>query len=302
MDRFEAMSTFLMVADLGSFSAASRALSTPVTTLSRKVSDLEAHLGAKLLIRTTRKLTLTDAGVTYLAAARQVLEMVGNAEKEAAGEFVSARGELVITAPIQFGRIHVLPIVTEFLARFPEINIRLQLSDGNVDLLEKQVDIAVRIGVLPDSSMVATKVGSLRTVICASPLLLEKLGTPQSPEELFRFPSIAIDGPSPFRVWRLYSASGAIIDTPICARLTVTTADAAVHAAISGVGFARLLYYQVADAINAGELKVVLDTFEPPVVPISLMHISRDYMPMKVRQFLDFSADRIRAQISALSQ
>ncbi len=168
MDRFEAMSMLLEVAEKGSLSAAGRSLRVSVPTLSRKISDLETLLGARLLIRSTRKLTLTDAGITYVAAARRILEQVEDAEREAAGEFTTPKGELVVTAPILFGRLHVLPVVAEFLALFPEINIRLLLADHNVHLIEEHVDMAVRIGRLPDSAAVATRVGSMRRVICAS--------------------------------------------------------------------------------------------------------------------------------------
>src|SRR5215469_6310060 len=161
MDRLEAMSLLVAVADQGSFSAAARTLKIPLATLSRKISDLEARLGTRLLIRTTRKLTLTDAGVSYITAARRILDQVDDAEREAAGEYTAPKGELVLTAPTYFGRMYVVPVVSDFLALYSEINVRLVLADRNVDLISDHVDMAVRIGKLPDSSMVATQVGTM---------------------------------------------------------------------------------------------------------------------------------------------
>ena len=171
MDRLEAMAILLRVADRGSFSAASRELGVPLPTVSRKVNELERHLGTRLLVRTTRKVALTDAGATYAASARRILEEVDETERVAAGEFQVPRGELILTAPVFFGRLHILPIVTDFLAAFPEIDVRLVLSDRNLHLIADHVDMAVRIGTLPDSRLMATRVGTMRTVVCATPCL-----------------------------------------------------------------------------------------------------------------------------------
>ena len=159
MDRLEAMTMLAAAADSGSFSAASRKLGIPLPTLSRKVAELEKHLNTRLFLRSTRKLALTEAGATYLRACTRILELVGDAEAEASGEFSTPRGELTIAAPIVFGRLHVVPVVSDFLAQFPEINVRMTLSDRNVNLLEDHVDMAARVGALPDSSMIATRRG-----------------------------------------------------------------------------------------------------------------------------------------------
>ncbi len=295
MDRLEAMSMLVTVTQTGSLSAAGRALKVPLATLSRKISDLEALLGTQLLIRTTRKLTLTDAGTVYVAAARRILEQVEEAEREAVGEFDAPRGELVLTAPIQFGRLHVLPVVADFLGLFPDIRVRLTLSDRSLDLIDAHVDMAVRIGRLPDSSMVATQVGLMRTIVCASPALLDRFGTPEVPADLLKLPCVAIDTPVPSLGW-LFRApvSGTVIDVPIVPRLSVTTTEAAADAAIRHVGVARLLHYQVADAVTAGDLRIILDAFELPPVPVSLLHVSRAQMPLKMRRFIDFAAPRLR--------
>jgi DNA-binding transcriptional LysR family regulator len=167
MDRLEAMSIWMRVAETGSFSAASRQLGMPLATVSRKVGELEAHLGTKLLTRSTRKVALTEAGAIYLSSAKRILEDVDETERIAAGEFEHPRGELVLTAPVLFGRLHILPLVTDFLALHPDIRVRLVLSDRNLHLIDDHVDAALRIGPLPDSRMVATRIGSMRTVVCA---------------------------------------------------------------------------------------------------------------------------------------
>ncbi len=303
MDRFEAMSMLLEVVGKGSLSAASRSLRVPVATLSRKVSDLEALLGAKLLIRTTRKLTLTDAGIAYVSAARRILEQLEEAEREAAGEFTTPKGELVLTAPILFGRLHVLPVVTDFLALYPEINIRLILTDRNVHLIDDDVDLAVRIGRLPESSMIASRIGGMRTVVCASPVLLAGHGIPQSPTDLERFPCVTTDTPMPSPGWRFQPAgSSSSVEVPIVPRLSVTTSEAAVQAAIRGAGVTRLLHYQVAEAIAAGTLQIILEAYEPEPAPISLLHAAHGQMPLKMRRFLDFAAPRLRQAMERLAE
>jgi DNA-binding transcriptional LysR family regulator len=299
MDRFEAMTMLLAVVEKGSLSAAGRALRVPVPTLSRKLSDLEALIGARLLIRTTRKLSLTDAGEAYLAAARRIIDQVEEAEREAAGEFTAPRGELVLTAPLLFGRLHVLPVVADFLALYPEISVRLMLSDRNVHLVQDHVDMAVRIGKLPDSTMIATRVGAMRTVFCASPALLARFGEVQRPEDLHRLPCIFFDGPTPTVGWQLVPAGASVpIDVPATPRLLISTAEAAADAAISGVGVTRLLYYQVADAVADGRLKVLFENLEPEPAPVNLVHTARGQMPLKMRRFLDFAAPRLRLALS----
>ena len=187
-------------------SAAARALNMPLTTVSRHIGELESALGVRLLARTTRKLTLTDAGVDYVAAAQRILEDVENAERQATGEYQEPKGELVISAPTMFGRQHVLPVISEFIARYPLIRVRLLLSDRNADLVSDHVDLAVRIGDLADSSMVATRLGTMRIVACAHPALLAKYGEPQRPRDLAALPIIRIESPMPYRGWRFRAA------------------------------------------------------------------------------------------------
>jgi DNA-binding transcriptional LysR family regulator len=301
MDRLEAMTILLRVVEEGSFSAASRNLGVPLATVSRKVNELEGHLGTRLLIRTTRKVALTDAGATYVTSARRILDEIDETERIAAGEFHIPRGELVLTAPVFFGRLHILPIVTEFLGAYPEISVRLLFSDRNLHLMEDHVDMAVRIGPLPDSTMIATRVGSMRTVVCASPKLLTEHGVPKSPEDVIELPCVNFEFLSPVSTWpfRLGDGKGAT-DVPIRPRLSVTTAEAAVWAASEGIGATRVLHYQCADALRKGSLRIILADFEVEQLPVHLLHAGRGALPSKIRVFLNFAASRLRARLGSL--
>jgi DNA-binding transcriptional LysR family regulator len=298
VDRLEAMTILLRVIDSGSFSAASRALHMPLATVSRKVNDLELHLGVRLLVRTTRKLALTEAGAAYAASAKRILEEIDETERIAAGEFQAPRGELIVTAPVMFGRLHILPVVTDFLAAFPDINIRLLLSDRNLHLLDDHVDLAVRIGPLPDSSMLATRIGSMRTVICASPKLIAAHGRPDKPEDLAALPGVSFDILSPASTWSFRRKDAKEeFDLPIRPRLSVSTAEAAVWAAAHGVGVTRLLHYQCADAIAEGSLRIILADFEIEPLPIHLIHAGHAVLPSKMRVFLNFATGRLRERL-----
>jgi DNA-binding transcriptional LysR family regulator len=252
-------------------------------------------------VRTTRKVALTDAGATYVASARRILDEIDETERVAAGEFHIPRGELILTAPVFFGRLHVLPVITEFLAAYPEINVRLLLLDRNLHLIEDHVDMAVRIGSLPDSTMIATRVGWMRTVVCASPKLLKGHGMPRSPEDLARLPCVNFEFLSRASVWpfRLKDDKGTA-DVPIRPRLSVTTAEAAVWAASQGVGATRVLYYQCANAVREGSLRIILADFEVEPLPVHLLHAGRGALPTKTRVFLDFAARRLRARLTSL--
>ncbi|RDK00315.1 LysR family transcriptional regulator [Paraburkholderia lacunae] len=298
MDRLEAMSIFVAAAETGSFSAASRKLGTPLPTVSRKVAELEAHLNARLLVRSTRRLTLTDAGTAYLAACKQILEQVTDAESAASGEYSTPRGDLVVTAPMVFGRLHVLPIVNDFLATFPEIAVRLMLADRTLHLLDEHIDVALRIGKLPDSSMVASQVGTLSRVVCASPHFLAENGTPKTPGDLAGFACVDFDALPSGPIWT-FAARGARQQqsVPIQPCLSVNTAEAAIDAAIAGVGLTRVLSYQAARAVEEGKLQLVLREFEPEPIPVSLMHAGQGPLPLKTRSFIDFAVPRLRAAL-----
>jgi DNA-binding transcriptional LysR family regulator len=293
MDRLEAMSILVTAAEAGSLSAAGRKLGIPLPTVSRKVSELEAHLKTRLLIRSTRRLTLTEVGAAYIAECKRILEQVGEAERAASGEYSAPRGDLVVAAPVVFGRLHVLPVVNDFLEAYPEINVRLTLSDRTVDLIDEHVDVALRIGILSDSSMVATRVGSVRRVVCASADYLLRHGTPKTPDDVAALPCITFVGLTAAMAWR-FTADGAERTIAVRSRLSVNAADAALDAAIAGVGLARVLSYQAARAVAEGSLRVVLADYEPEPLPINLVHVGQGVLPRKTRAFLDLATPRLR--------
>jgi DNA-binding transcriptional LysR family regulator len=297
MDRLEAMSAFLAAVEAGSLSGASRKLGMPLATLSRKVSELETHLRTRLVTRTSRRLILTDAGRSYVAACKRILDDVREAERAAAGEYSAPRGELIITAPIVFGRLHVLPVVLEFLKTYPEIDVHLTLADRVVNLQEDHVDLAVRIGELPDSSLVAMRVGSIGRVVCGSPAYFAHRGTPKRPNELSKHDCITFNGLTSPEAWIFLSGKGNI-SVAVHSRLIVNTAEAAIDAAITGLGITRVLSYQVADALRTGALLLALREFEPPPVPVSLVHAGQGRLALKLRAILDFAAPRLKARLS----
>jgi DNA-binding transcriptional LysR family regulator len=302
MDRLQAMKMLIKVVELGSFSAASKALNVPLPTLSRKVSELENQLGVRVLHRTTRKLSLTIAGADYIKACKRIIEQVEEAEREVKGEYLEPRGELVITAPVMFGKKYVLPIVTEFLSLYSNINVQLILSDGNMNLFENEVDMAVRIGVLPDSSMIATQVGEIRIVTCVSQQVLEQHNQLSSPYDLSNFACILLNTVNTPPHWRYYLPDSQMnININIVSRLTVTDSESAVTAAINGVGITQQLHYQVKDAVDTGELSIILPEFEPETVPVHLIHKSKKYMPQKMKSFLAFAGPKLKSKIGELT-
>lgn len=296
MDRFRSMSVFVNAVEAGSLSAAARRLGMPLATVSRNVSDLEAHLGTRLFNRSSRVLTLTDAGRSYVLACKRILEELSEAERAASGEYRAPKGELVLTAPIVFGRLHVLPVVTEFLKAYPEIDIRIMLSDRVVNLLEDHVNLAVRIGGLPDSSSMAIRLGAVRRVVCGSPSYFARRGVPREPYHLGEHDCVSFETLVAPDAWT-FTVAGGEARVSIRSRLVVNTAEAAIDAAIAGLGISRVLSYQIADAQAAGLLAVVLEEFEPEPWPVSLVYPGGRLLPLKVRAFLDFAAVRLRARL-----
>lgn len=297
MDRLEAMSVFMSVVEEGSLSAAGRKLDMPLATVSRKLSDLETHLKARLLNRSTRGLTLTDAGRDYLAACKRILEDVTEAERAAAGEFSEPRGELVVTAPLVMGRMHVLPVIVEFLAAYPEINVRLIQGDRVAHLFEEQIDLAVRVGELPDSRLTATRIGAIRRVVCAHPDYFAAHGLPGVPRDLAEHRCVTFDAINSTEVWR-FPVDGADVAVPVRSVLVVNTAEAAIDAAITGVGVTRVLSYQIEEGKRGGVLQTALREFEPPAMPASLVYTGQRRLPLKLRAFLDYATPRLRERLA----
>jgi DNA-binding transcriptional LysR family regulator len=299
MDRLEAMSLLVSVVEAGSLSAASRKLGVPLPTVSRKISELEAHLKTRLLTRSTRKLALTPSGTAYLGAAKRILDEVGEAERAASGEHAAPRGALVITAPVVFGRLHVLPVIAEFLSEWPEINVRLVLADRNLDLIDDHIDIAVRIGTLANSALVGTHIGAVRSVVCGSPAYFAAHGVPERPEDLSALAAVIFDPFSPSQHWIFHDPkSKRELRAPVRSRLSVNTAEAAIDGATAGLGVTRVLSYQVARAVADNQIQIVLGQYEPAPVPISLIHGPQAPTPLKVRMLLDFAAPRLRARLT----
>lgn len=296
MDRVEAMSVLVAVVEAGSLSGAARRLGMPLTTVSRKISDLEAHLKTRLLGRSSRHLQLTETGQVYLEACRKILDDINEAERVAVGEYAEPKGGLVITAPVVFGRLHVLPVVSEFLQTYPQISARMLLLDRVVNLLEERVDVALRIGELPDSNLVARKVGEVSRVICGSATYLQAHGSPAHPRDLQAHDCITFDGLSSPRSWQFRQGKDAF-SVRVRSRLVVNTAEAAIDAAAAGLGLARVLSYQVARPVRSGALQLVLADFTPQALPISLVHADQGRLPLKTRTFLDFAAPALKARL-----
>ena len=297
MDRFDAMTVLLAVVEEGSLSAASRRLRAPLATVSRKVADLERHLSAQLLVRTSRRVELTDAGRAYVEAAKRILEQVGEAEREAAGEYTALRGELHVTAPTMFGRTHVLPIALDFLKEHPDIDLRLFLNDRQVNLVEDHIDVAVRIGHLVDGGLRATKVGAIRRIACASPAYLAQRGVPSTPGDLAGYDGITFQGFERAPEWRYRGDSPAWTAEPRT-RLAVNSTEAAVAAAVAGLGIVRLLSYQIEQELRSGALLPILEEFAPEPMPVTLVYPEGGRLAPKARAFIDWAAPRLRVRLS----
>ncbi|MEI9991615.1 MAG: LysR family transcriptional regulator [Rhizomicrobium sp.] len=297
MDRLEAMTILVTAVDAGSLSAASRKLRIPLATVSRRVAELEAHLNIRLFHRGHRKVVLTDAGQSYVASCRQILEEIAEAERTASGEYRAPQGELIITAPAVMGRSHVLPVVEEFLRAFPDIQIRLQLTDRHVNFVEEHVDLAVRIGALADSSsLIAARVGLIRVTLCASPAYLERRGTPKKPTDLAKHDCVVHEGHPTARHWQFFGA-GPPQTIAVASRLSVNLGEAAVAAAVDGIGIARVLSYLIDDLVRNGALTPVLEAYEPAPLPASVIYPSQRQVPLKLRVFLDFAIPRLRERL-----
>ncbi|WP_143523617.1 LysR family transcriptional regulator [Pararhizobium arenae] len=297
MDRFDAMSVLLTVVEAGSLSAGARRLHAPLATVSRKVADLERHLGVRLVLRTRRGLSLTEEGRSFVAASRRILEQLEAAERQASGDHGALRGALHVTAPISFGERYLMPIALEFLKEQPDINLRLTLIDRPLSLADEHVDVALRIGHLVDSALIATRLGTVRRVICASPDYLSRRGVPREPEDLAGHDGISFQGFATAPEWR-YRRDGAAFAVEPHPKLAVNTTEAAIQAAVAGIGLIRVLSYQVSDQLRSGALQELLTEFAPEPLPVNLIHLPVDPLPLKVRYFLDWIRPRLRAHLA----
>ncbi|MDR0210546.1 MAG: LysR family transcriptional regulator [Pseudomonas putida] len=295
MDQIHLMKVFVAVGELESFAAAARRLAISPAAVTRAVTALEEQLGVKLLLRTTRSVRLTEAGGRYLEDTRHILASIVEANEAAAGINAAPKGDLAVTAPILFGKKFVMPCIVRYLQQYPEVDVSAYFLDRVVNLVEEGMDVAVRIGQLPDSGLKALRVGQMRRLLCASPEYLARHGMPRHPSELHRHQIIAAGALSPRTDWRF----GAIDDPTLVRmkpRLTVTSNDAAIAAASAGLGIARLLSYQVADELADGRLQVILAEYEEASWPIHILHRESKYGSTKVRTFIDMLAEHLRSQ------
>jgi DNA-binding transcriptional LysR family regulator len=301
MDRLESMTAFVCVARAGGFSAASRELGIPLATLSRRVAELESALGVRLLHRSTRQVVVTDAGRVFFAACQRALDDLRDAEDAVKSEYRTPRGDLMITAPIAFGRLHLQPVALDFLAAHPQINLRLQLTDKVLNIADEHIDLALRIAHLPDSSLTARTLGSTRLVVCGSPAYLKAHGAPVRPEDLMQHDCIAWATLGPRDTWWFRSDSATAKQTPIRTRLATTLAESALDAAVAGIGLVQTTSYQASQAIAAGRLVVLLRKFECATTPVSLVYVRDRLVPLKLRAFIDFVAPRLTDRLRTIA-
>lgn len=292
MDRLDAIKVLLAVVDAGSLSAGSRKLNAPLPSVSRKVAELERHLGANLLIRTSRNLMLTDAGRDFVEAARSIMADLEQAERRASGEYQAPRGTLTITMPTEFGSRYVLPIALEFMDAHPEVSLNLLSVDRTMHLVNEQVDVAIRLGTLSDSALYAVKAGDFRVRTCASPAYLARRGVPSHPSELADHDGIMFD---PVAFFWEFQVQGLPVEALPRGRIEVNTAANCVAAAVGGVGIARLFDYQIPDELAAGTLVPILQEYDTPPHPIHIVYPRQGLLALKVRAFIDWALPRLRA-------
>ena len=298
MDRIDSVALFAEVAERGSFAAAARHLNRSPAAVTRAVAELETRLGVRLLNRTTRAVSVTEAGQRFLAGARRVLADLTEIEQAAAGQGSAPRGELRVTAPIVFGRRHVLPLVLEFLEQYPEVSVRLALFDRPVDLVEEGLDVAIRIGALADSSAIAARVGVVRRIVVAAPSYLKRRGQPIHPRELAEHDVISFVGIERIERWRFHCG----IDATIKPRVIVNTAEAAIDAVMSGFGITRVLSYQAVDALSERTLVRLLREHEGAEAPIHVVYPDGRHPPPKLRAFLDALVPRLRHRCEQIAR
>ncbi len=301
MDHLSAMRIFVAVVDAQGFSAAARALSMPLPTVSRKVVELERHLGAQLLVRTTRKTAVTDAGQRYYDDVRRILDDIGDAERQVSGEYQTPKGRLTMTAPTLFGRAYVLPLVIDFMKSHRDISIQLFLTNTVVDLLEDDINLGVRIGSLSDSSMIAIETGTVRQVICASPGYLAQRPPPVDPGDLARHHCVTYPSAGQPAAWRFQTASRKLQSFPVQTSLTLNSIEGHVQSALLDAGLVQLYSYQAASHVAAGALEIVLEDYELEPAPVSLVYPQGRRVPQKLRAFVDFAMPRLRSCLDRIA-
>jgi len=299
LDRLHLINVFVAVVDTQGFAGAARKLNLSPPAVTRAINELETYLGVRLLTRTTRIVKVTEAGARYAEDCRGVLSHLNEADESASGLHGTPRGRLTITAPVGFGAMYVTPVVTEYLARYPEVTASCWFMDRVVNMLDEGVDVGVRIGELPDSSMQAIRVGRMRLLICATPAYLAEHGEPKSPEDLEKHMIIAASGATSTSEWRM-SSQGTPSVVKLRPRLITTTSDTAIAAALTGFGLTNVLAYKVTKHLREGRLKAVLSDFEPPALPVHVLHREGRHATQKARRFIDLAVERLRPQLAAI--
>ena len=294
MDRLHTMEVFAAVADSGSFAKAARTLRLSPPAVTRAISALEDRLGTRLFRRTTRTVRLTEAGVRFLADTQRILHDIAEAEDAAAGAHIVPRGILHLTAPVLFGRMYVAPVLRDFLDLHPKVSAEVLFVDRVVNIIEEGLDVAIRIGELPDSSLTAIRVGFVRRVVFGAPAYFAGYGAPQHPGELPRHRVISVGTGIPPVDWQ-FEAGGAGITVRVKPVMGVNTIDTAIDAALCGWAISSALSYQVAPHVAAGRLRIVLESFEPKPLPIHVVHQEGRRASAKLRSFVDFIVERLRA-------
>jgi DNA-binding transcriptional LysR family regulator len=293
MDRLQTMAVFIAVAEEAGFAAAARRMNMSPPSVTRAVGELEARLGARLLHRTTRTVRLTDVGERYVADCRRIISEVAEADRHAAGVHAAPSGAVTLTGSALFGRIVLTPILLEILDRYPEITINTLFVDRVVNLVDEGIDIAVRIAELPDSTLAAVRVGSVRRVLCASPDYLAAAGYPQSPRDLAGHETIDFTNIMSRGEWA-FVQDDRTYNYKTRSRLQANSADVAIAAAVAGRGVTRVLSYMIAPQLARGELEIVLPAFTPPAVPVHVVHKEQGQTSGRVRAIVDLLADKLR--------
>ena len=295
MDKLRGIQTFIEIAERGSLTAAAAALNTSLPTTVRRLAELEENLGVRLFNRTTRRIHLTDEGHRYLVICKVAIGQLEEAEEALFNAKAIPAGKLVVTAPVLFGRLHVAPLITQFMRAHPELTVDLLLLDRNSDLIEEGVDVAVRIGHLNDSNLHGMQVGVLKRVLCASPEYLEINGTPRHPDSLNEHTLIRFSGRSVLSEWQ-FSDSGQTFTVRQPPRFTTNSVDAAINACRDGLGICAFLSYMVQASIKEGKLRRILRRFETDPIPITMLYPHTKLMSARVRAFIDFAAPHLRAK------
>ncbi len=295
MDRWQAMRIFVKVAETRSFAQTARHMHMSAPAVTRAVAALEDLIGARLFVRTTRSVRMTEAGARYVEDCRRILADITEAEAAAGGSYATPTGTLAVTAPSLFGQMHVLPIMMEYLDSYPTMAGRTFFIDRPVNIVEEGIDAAVRIGHLADSGFTAIQVGTMRRVVCGAPAYFEARAIPTTPADLRSHRIVASTGAWSSPEWRFGRDQRVTIDPT----LNCNSNDAAIAAAEAGWGLTRVLHYQVAPALRAGRLRIVLDAYEEPALPVHVLHPEGRHAPAKVRAFVDLAVSRLRAVLSA---